>query len=272
MALGDLRHRLQTDRFILCVALASIALLAAFATVAGAGMNMTALEMTQMAGAPGVRALGLGDLMPAMRAPSWTPHYAAAMLAMWWIMMLAMMLPSATPMILQYTAIERLRDGPSISPVAPYVFAVGYGLVWGAFSLAAVLLQWRLGEAQLLTPMMLTHTRLLAAVLLVGAGLWQLSPQKSHCLNLCRSPATFLVRHWRQGPLRMGLAHGAFCLGCCWALMLLLFYGGVMNLYWIAGLSALVLMEKLAPAGPWLARAAGFGLIAWGAALALAIV
>ena len=257
---------------MLGAALVSVSLVAALATFAGAGMGMSALDMTQMGRAPGVQALGLGNPMLAMPSPAWTPGYAAAMLTMWWIMMLAMMLPSASPMILQYAAIGRMRDGPPIGRASPYVFAAGYGLVWGTFSLLAVLLQWRLGEARLLSPMLLTGTRWLAAVFLVGAGVWQLSPMKMHCLTLCRSPAAFLVRHWRQGALRMGLTHGAYCLGCCWALMLLLFYGGIMNLYWIAGLSGLVLAEKLAPAGLRLARIVGLGLIVWGTAMALAVI
>ena len=207
-----------------------------------------------------------------MPAPIWTPGYATAMLAMWWIMMLAMMLPSAAPMILQYAAIGRLRSDRPNGAASPYLFATGYGLVWGGFSLAAVLLQWQLGQARLLSPMLLTGTRWFAALLLVGAGIWQLSPLKAHCLSLCRSPAAFLVKHWRQGPLHMGITHGAYCLGCCWALMLLLFYGGVMNLYWITGLSVLVLAEKLTAAGPWLARVTGASLIVWGAAMALALV
>ena len=267
-----LERLLCGDRFMLGTALAGVCAVAALATFAGGGTGMSALEMTRMGSAPGPRALGLGDAMSTMPAPIWTLGYATAMLAMWWIMMLAMMLPSATPMILQYAALGRLRDGPRIIWASPYVFAAGYGLVWGTFSLLAVLLQWRLGEARLLSPMLLTGTRWLAAVFLVGAGVWQLSPMKMHCLTLCRSPAAFLVRHWRQGALRMGLTHGAYCLGCCWALMLLLFYGGIMNLYWIAGLSGLVLAEKLAPAGLWLARIVGLGLIVWGTAMALAVI
>jgi len=262
----------QRERLLLGTALAGVVLAAAIATVLGAGMEMSALEMTRMGKAPGLSALGLGEAMAAMPGPRRTLPGAAAMLAMWWMMMLAMMLPSAAPMILQYSAIERIRTGGGVNARTPYVFAAGYALTWGAFSIAAVLLQWRLHEAQLLSPMMLSANRWLAAGLLFAAGFWQFSPLKSRCLSLCRSPAAFLVSHWRQGPLRMGLTHGAYCLGCCWALMLLLFYGGVMNLYWIAGLSALVLIEKLAPWGAWFARAAGIGLIAWGVAMAAAAV
>lgn len=268
----EVRHSLRRDRGVLGAALAGIAVVAAWGTLSGVGMSMSALEMTRMGGTPGLGGLGLGDAMAAMPRQSWTPGHAAAMLAMWWIMMLAMMLPSAMPMVQQYAVFGRLGQRPHAAPAAPYVLAGGYGLAWGAFSLAAVLLQWRLDEARLLSPMLLTGTRWLAAALLIGAGVWQLSPLKGRCLALCRSPTAFLVRHWRQGPLRMGLTHGFYCLGCCWALMLLLFYGGVMNLWWIVGLSVLVLVEKLTPVGPWLAQLVGVGLIVWGAALAFAVV
>jgi len=260
------------DRAVLLAALTAVIVISLLSTLSGAGMSMSAIDMTRMGRTPGVHALGLGSGMFTMPSPSWTLAYGFAVLAMWWTMMLAMMLPSATPMILQYAAISRLRRDRNSIRLSPYVFAIGYGLAWGSFSLAAVLLQWQLSEARLLSPMMLTATRWLAAALLIGAGIWQVSALKLHCLALCRSPIEFLVRHRHQGALRLGLTHGVYCLGCCWALMLLLFYGGVMNLYWIIGLSVLVLTEKLTAAGPWLARVTGAGLIAWGTAMALALV
>jgi predicted metal-binding membrane protein len=217
------------------------------------------------------RASRLGNPMASMPTAQWSLLYALAMLAMWWVMMLAMMLPSAAPAVLQFAAIERLRPSPETGS-RTIVFATGYGLTWGAFSLAAVALQWRLGEARLLSPMLSTGARWLAGGLLMAAGLWQLSPMKHVCLAHCRSPVPFLVANWRRGPLGMGLRHGAYCLGCCWALMLLLFYGGVMNLYWIAGLSAVVLVEKVLPGGIWLARIFGGALLAWGLALSMAWV
>jgi predicted metal-binding membrane protein len=255
------------DNILLMAALAGVAGVAALSTLAGLGTGMSAIDMTRMGGAPGWQALGVGVGMFTMPSPPWTPAYAAAMLAMWWLMMLAMMLPSAMPMMLQYAALAPLRGDRRASRLDPYTFALGYGLAWGGFSLAAVLLQWQLSEARLLSPMMLTATRWFAGTLLLGAGLWQLSPVKSQCLTLCRSPVAFLVPRRRQGPLQLGLTHGLYCLGCCWALMLLLFYGGVMNLYWIAGLAVIVLAEKLTPAGQWLAWFFGGGLIVWGVAL-----
>ena len=260
------------DSIVLTRALAGLVGISVLGTLAGVGTGMSALDMTRMSGAPGIRALGIGSSMLTMPSPSWTLAYALGMLAMWWIMMLAMMLPSAMPMILQYAALAPLRLDMKTSLLSPYAFALGYGLVWGGFSVVAVFLQWQFSEARLISPMMLAATRWFAATLLVGAGLWQLSPLKSYCLILCRSPVAFLVRHRQQRALQMGLTHGFYCLGCCWALMLLLFYGGVMNLYWIVGIAALVLVEKLTPAGPWFARSTAIGLIAWGIAVALALV
>jgi predicted metal-binding membrane protein len=121
-----------------------------------------------------------------------------------------------------------------------------------------------------MSPMLQTTNVWLGAAILVGAGLWQLSPLKTMCLRHCRSPLGFLIGHWRTGrlgALRMGLEHGAYCLGCCWFLMALLFFGGVMNLYWIVGLAVFVLLEKTIPLGHWLGRVAGVGLIGWGAYL-----
>ena len=229
---------------------------AAVATVLGAGMSMSALEMTGMARAPGWQAMGLGAGMRAMPSPAWSPAYAVAMFGMWWIMMLAMMLPTALPAILRYGA-----GGGTPAPT-PYLFAAGYALAWGLFSLAATMLQWALEASGLLAPMMLTDVRWLAALFLLGAGAWQLAPQKLKHLTRCRLP-------WpHRSPLTDGLAYGLCCLSCCWALMLLLFYGGVMNLWWIGGLAVLVLAEQVLPRGQLIARVSGAILTVWGVALA----
>jgi predicted metal-binding membrane protein len=162
---------------------------------------------------------------------------------------------------------------------APYVptgiFAAGYLLVWGAFSLVAVSTQWGLERSGLLSSTMASTSVLLGATLLIAAGVYQLTPLKHACLRHCRSPFAFIVQHWRLGDLgalRMGIEHGAFCAGCCWFLMALLFYGGIMNLYWIIGLALYVLLEKTIPAGHWLGRLAGILLIGWGGALMLVVV
>ena len=146
--------------------------------------------------------------------------------------------------------------------------ATGYLLAWGGFSLVAVFLQWGLERLVLLSAMMQTTSLYLGATLLIGAGIYQLTPLKHACLRRCRSPFGFIAQHWRQGSggaMRMGFEHGLFCLGCCWVLMVLLFYGGVMNLWWIVGLALYVMIEKLAPAGPRIGRYTGSLLILWGA-------
>jgi predicted metal-binding membrane protein len=209
----------------------------------------------------------LDSAMGAMTPLRWTPSYATLMFFMWWIMMMAMMLPSASPMILLFASINRKQRERGSPYVATSVFALGYLLAWAGFSLAAITLQWGFDRATLLSPMLVSTSVVLGGVLLIAAGVWQLTPLKHACLRHCRSPIHFLAHGWRKGrfgALRMGLEHGVFCLGCCWVLMILLFYGGVMNLYWIVGLAVFVLLEKTVPAGHWLGSAAGLGLIAWG--------
>ena len=208
--------------------------------------------------------------MEAMRPMAWTGGTAVLMFFMWWIMMVAMMLPSATPMILLFAAVNRKQrnDGSPFVPTG--IFAFGYLAVWGFFSLVAVAAQWGLERTELLSSTMVGTSVVLGALLLIAAGVWQLTPLKQACLKHCRSPIQFLSQHWRKGRLgafRMGVEHGAFCLGCCWFLMALLFYGGVMNLYWIVGLALFVLLEKILPFGHRLGGIAGLGLLAWGSLL-----
>jgi predicted metal-binding membrane protein len=218
----------------------------------------------------------MSDLAIAAMAPAaWTPGYAVLLFFMWWIMMMAMMLPSAAPMILLFAVINRKQRDKGAPYVPTGIFAAGYLLVWGAFSLVAVSAQWGLERSGLLSSAMASTSVLLGAGLLIAAGVYQLTPLKHACLRHCRSPFAFITLHWRLGDLgalRMGIEHGAFCTGCCWFLMALLFYGGIMNLYWIVGLALYVLLEKTIPAGHWLGRIAGVLLIAWGGALMLVVV
>jgi len=208
---------------------------------------------------------------------TWTPGYALLMFSMWWLMMIAMMLPSAAPMVRLHAAVTRkgLARADDAGPNAPShrlhsattAFIAGYLVMWGAFSLVAVVAQWALERGELLSAMMMSTSRFLGSGLLLAAGLWQLTPLKTVCLRHCRSPISFLSTHWRPGvggAFRMGIEHGVFCLGCCWFLMALLFYGGVMNLIWIIGLALFVLAEKMMPAGVAFGRVTGLLLIAWG--------
>jgi predicted metal-binding membrane protein len=247
--------------------------------LAGAGMDMPAHQMSSLS-----TALGPGDApgsaaaTAAMATPAaWTPAYAGVMVGMWWVMMLAMMLPSAAPMILLHARVSRAAASRAGSPAAPWAtlaFAGAYLLAWGGFSVAAAGLQWAFEAAGWLSATRLSATSLaFAGGVLILAGLYQMLPLKQACLRHCRSPAGFLAAHWRPGAggaFAMGLRHGAYCLGCCWALMALLFFGGVMNLYWIAGLALLVLLEKALPFGARLGQALGVGLLLWGASFALA--
>jgi predicted metal-binding membrane protein len=179
-----------------------------------------------------------------------------------------MMLPSAAPTILLFA--RAARTGPSARrPVArTYAFLSGYVAVWTGFSLAATGLQSLLAQWAFVSPMMEITNRRLGAGVLMLAGPNQWTPVKRVCLTHCRGPLQWLTRHWRSGLVgawRMGMEHGVFCLGCCWAVMLLLFVGGVMNLRWIAAITAFVLLEKLAPQGPRVARVAAAIMIAAGA-------
>jgi predicted metal-binding membrane protein len=184
-----------------------------------------------------------------------------------------MMTPSAAPAILLYGRVRRHAGGraPDARRVAPTgVFAAGYLLAWLGLSAAAVLLQWALARAGLISPgIMASRSRWLSAGLLVAAGAYQLSPFQNLCLSHCRAPAGFIARRWRPGvlgALRLGAWHGVYCVGCCWVLMGLLFVGGVMNLVWIAALTGLVLAEKVLPGGRRVAHGAGVLMLIWAAA------
>jgi predicted metal-binding membrane protein len=208
-----------------------------------------------------------------MMSATWDATYTALIFAMWTVMMAGMMLPSAAPAVLIFARVARSGPEPDRPVLRAYLFAAGYLLTWSAFSAAATALQRTLAMRSLLTPMMESASPYLAAALLAVAGGYQWSAAKRACLVRCRTPAAFITEHWRRGALgalRLGAAHGAYCVGCCWALMLLLFAGGVMSLPWIAGLSVFVLVEKLGPHREWADRAAGAALVLAGCALALA--
>jgi predicted metal-binding membrane protein len=197
------------------------------------------------------------------------PHAAdagalALTFVMWTVMMAGMMLPSAAPTVLLYGALVRKNGERGTVLPGVWIFSGAYLLIWTGFSVAATLLQALLERASLLTPAMTAASTTLSAVVLLAAGGYQLTPLKQACLSKCRNPLEFFVTRWRAGragAFRMGLEHGAYCVGCCWALMLLLFVAGVMNLLWVALIAVFVLVEKLFPAALVISRATGAMLI-----------
>ncbi len=259
-----LEAALRRDRWLVVGGLLCVTLASWLFVLDGAGTGMSTLGMSGLD-----LALGGGRRMP-MEPAAWSPGYAAIVFAMWWVMMVAMMLPGASPAILLFARIRRGK--PAAGAAGPgsgrtFLFAGGYLAAWGGFSLLATLAQWGLEASGLLSLVMASTTAWLGGLLLLAAGLWQFTPLKQACLRHCRSPLSFLMMHWRDGALgavRMGAGHGLFCLGCCWFLMALLFFGGIMNLWWIGGLALFVLLEKMVPAGHRLGQVAGAALAGWG--------
>jgi predicted metal-binding membrane protein len=199
-----------------------------------------------------------------MMEATWDAGYLLLIFLMWATMMLAMMLPSALPTILLFH--KAISNDPKVSspPRRIFAFAGGYMLAWFGFSVGATLMQWGLAETALLSPMMVSASPWLGGALLIVAGIYQWTPLKNACLRQCRSPLAFFMEHWQPGmpgALRLGLRHGLYCVGCCWALMLLLFVGGVMSLLWIGAITAFVLLEKLAPYGVQGGRLSGVALV-----------
>ena len=250
------RDRLVVGAALLLLTLAAwayvVALAGAMAAMQGGGWGMA--------------------FMPLMPMGPWDASRFALTLAMWAAMMVGMMTPSAAPMVLLHARVVRRERGGAL-PFAPTgAFLAGYLAVWTFFSLAATLLQAGLTGLAPMSPLMVATGPYLGGALLVAAGLYQLTPAKRACLAHCRAPIGYLAHHWRPGAwgaFRMGLTHGAYCLGCCWLLMGLLFVVGVMNLFWVAAIAAFVLLEKIVPRGEAVARASGIGLLAFAAYLAL---
>ena len=215
-----------------------------------------------------------GMVMAQMR--SWTAADFGFMLLMWATMMVGMMVPTAAPMVLLFAANSRRLREQQQPYVPTVVFLSGYVVVWSGFAVAATLGNWALHVNDLMSSMMGESVSIyLGGGLLIAAGLFQLSPLKYVCLKHCRSPLSFLTNDWREGSwgaFNMGLRHGAFCLGCCWMLMGLLFVLGIMNLIWIAALAAFVLLEKVAPAGQYVGMTAGILLIIWGVLLITGVI
>lgn len=203
-----------------------------------------------------------------MMAATWDARYTLLLFVMWSVMMAGMMLPSATPLLLLYAKAARRRAETAPAMARVYAMGAGYLAVWLVFSVGVTLLQRTLSRLLLVTPMMEMASPRAGGILLIAAGVYQLTPLKLACLQTCRSPLAFLTQHWRAGAagaFRMGVEHGVYCLGCCWALMLLLFVGGVMNLAVIAALTIVVLVEKITPFGARTTRLSGLMLTAAGA-------
>lgn len=255
---GVVDQVLRRDSGIVLFCVAVIILGACWYTIAGIGMNMTAIDMTRMAGP-------VGNPMRMATEVHWTPTYTILIFLMWWVMMIAMMTPSAAPTVLLFTALKRVGPDAARSTRLSLFFLAGYLVAWAVFSAMATAGQWGLELIGLSDgPMMTIQSQVFAGCVLIAAGVYQMSSLKSACLRHCRSPARFLAEHNRPGTygaFRTGALHGAYCLGCCWALMLLLFVGGVMNLYWIVGIAIYVALEKLLPRARWLVPLTGVALI-----------
>ncbi len=249
----------KRDTVVVLVALLLVVTLAWTYVLAGAGMNMSVLEMTRASA---------GSAMGMMMTPAvWDTGYAILMFFMWWVMMIAMMLPSAAPMVLLFAAVNRKQQEAGNRFVPTSLFVLAYLVAWAGFSVAAVALQWGLEKMALLSPMLVSSSAIVGGVVLLAAGVYQLTPLKRACLKHCRSPLHFVMMHWRSGAggaFGMGLEHGVYCVGCCWFLMGLLFFGGIMNLYWIAGIAVYVLLEKTVPMGHWLGYLVGAALVGGG--------
>src|ERR1051325_10306245 len=252
MTAGTLAFASRHGRGVVLGALSAIVALAWAYLLLGAGIEMEQMDM------------GGGQMMA--MPPEWSLGYAGILFVMWAVMMLAMMLPSAAPVILLAAALDRKQG---TGPARSTLFATGYLLVWFGFSVGATLLQWALDYAGLLSDTMAVASRQVAAAVLVAAGIYQWTPLKRECLTRCRSPMELLLLYWGKGTVgavTAGMSHGIFCLGCCGVLMALLFVGGLMNLAWVAGIALLVLLEKTLPWGGRMSRLAGVVLIGWGAA------
>ena len=246
---------LRHDRALVLGSLTFVIALAWAYLLLGAGIEMAVMDMG-------------GGRMMAM-PPEWTLAYGLVVFAMWAVMMVAMMLPSAAPVTLLIASLARKRrEAGTARGVTAGPFVLGYLAVWLAFAATATVLQWGLDAARLLSESMALASMLVAGGVLILAGIYQWTPLKQACLRHCRSPLDFLLHHWRDGALGAfvsGARHGVFCLGCCWMLMALLFVGGIMNLAWIAGVALLVLIEKTLPWGGRMGRVTGAVLVAWGA-------
>lgn len=207
-------------------------------------------------------AMDMADMAMPM-ASRWTGADVGLLFVMWAVMMVAMMTPSAAPMVLTFLVVNRRRSAAGRPVVSSGVFFLGYVVVWTVFSIVATAAQWWMHEVAVLSPGMALVTPAASGLMLLAAGIFQWTPLKRTCLSHCRSPLAFVMGDWREGTagaFRMGLHHGIYCVGCCWVLMTLLFVVGVMNLLWVAAIGVFVMIEKIAPAGEIVGRVGGLAL------------
>ena len=240
---------LRRDRLVVGAGLTAITLLAwAYIVHMGRAMSPSASMAMPMPGHLG--APELGYLVP-----------------MWIVMMVAMMVPSAAPTILLFSSVARRRKTQGVATASAGVFASGYLVVWAVYATIAAVVQWELHRLALLSPAMVSASPWLGGGLLIVAGLYQWLPIKGACLSHCHSPFGFFATEWREGSfgaLLMGVRHGSYCVGCCGALMALLFVAGVMNLLWVVTIAGFVLIEKVMPRGRLVGRVAGVFFAGWG--------
>ncbi|MCZ8543385.1 DUF2182 domain-containing protein [Mesorhizobium qingshengii] len=273
---------LRRDRAVVTAALVVIAVLAwAYVLWLAAGMVMPGSAVPGGAGdvaATDMSNMDMGGMdMGATVAPgfrAWATADFAFIFTMWAVMMVGMMTPSVAPMLLLYAGVGRKAQADGRPIASTGWFFIGYLTVWVVFSIVATGAQWLLARLALLNPSMAAGSAIFGGLVLIAAGLYQWTPMKGVCLRQCQAPIAFLVSHggFRSAPLgalRLGIDHGAYCLGCCWALMALLFVGGVMNVLWIAGIAILVLLEKTVPTGQLIPRISGMLMAAAGAWLIL---
>jgi predicted metal-binding membrane protein len=256
---------LRRDRIVIGLALTLLIALAwSYLLWLSADMNMGGMDMTGLRMIPS----GMGLMMPAHMP--WRPMEFAFVFVMWTVMMVGMMTPSAAPMFLMYAHVGRQTEGQGRPFAATVWFGAGYFLVWIAFALLATLVQWAFERTALLDSVMASTSTVVGGLLFVAAGSYQWTRLKDVCLTQCQTPFAFLMRQGgfrgdAPGSLMLGVRHGAYCVGCCWALMALLLVGGVMNVLWLVLLALLILLEKVAPFGRQIALLAGTILVVAGA-------
>ena len=266
---------LEKDNLIVYLSIFLIVIITGLYTIFGIGMPMSAIEMTKMSGIFSMSSsmemnMNMGSNNMDMKN-RWSISMAISMFLMWWLMMIAMMTPSAAPTLLLFHSLKKIWSEGKKALSYTYLFLFGYLIIWAIFSLIACIIHKFFDTSSITdVAMMQLKSVQFSGILLITAGVYQFTPLKNACLEKCRTPIDFLSSNNRKGAkgsFIMGAHHGLFCLGCCWALMALLFVGGVMNLFWITGLALYVLIEKIIIKAGWLDKIMGLILIFFGTSL-----